>query len=88
MDKQLKLTDSAIIDLLGGTAKVARIVSLAKGIINARDYDMRSALHLACAEGRDETVQYLIKNLCSLCCRMYSSVQMSFLSTQSFSIPR
>ena len=25
MDKQLKLTDSAIIDLLGGTAKVARM---------------------------------------------------------------
>jgi DNA-binding transcriptional regulator YdaS (Cro superfamily) len=28
MDKQLKLTDSAIIDLLGGTAKVARMCKI------------------------------------------------------------
>jgi DNA-binding transcriptional regulator YdaS (Cro superfamily) len=28
MDRQLKLTDSAIIDLLGGTAKVARMCKI------------------------------------------------------------
>jgi DNA-binding transcriptional regulator YdaS (Cro superfamily) len=28
MDKQLKLTDSAMIDLLGGTAKVARMCKI------------------------------------------------------------
>ena len=44
--------------------------------------DVVDRLHTWC------NVHYWIKNLCSLCCRMYSSVQMSLLSRQSFSIPR
>ena len=51
----------------GDLASIRKLVS-ARASVDACDYDRRSALHLAAAEGHVDVVEYLIEQVCVCVC--------------------
>eukprot|EP00494_Astrolonche_serrata_P018750 UN18945 len=47
---------------LGDLKNLKELMKDSPGMFNAKDYDLRTPLHLACAEGNVECVEYLVTN--------------------------
>ncbi len=66
---KVKISDLLEVAACGDTKKISPWVRIDPGLVNACDYDRRSALHLACAEGHQRTVELLLRNGAKICCR-------------------